>query len=57
MYTVVIYNHYLRSPSAVVGPFNSKSEATQWMNEKDCKLWSDEAMAVHQLLPSHLVLQ
>jgi carbamate kinase len=57
MYLVVIYNHYLHSPSAVVGPFNSKQEATAWMNEKDCKLSSDESMAVHSVTPSHLVLQ
>lgn len=56
-YVVVIYNHYMHSPSAVVGPFNTRSEATEWMNVKDQKLSTDESMAVHSVTASHLVLQ
>jgi hypothetical protein len=55
-YTVVIYNHYLRCPSAVVGPFNTKAEAQAWMEEKDQKLTKDEAMAIHSLIDKDLIL-
>lgn len=55
-FTVVIYNHYLHSPSAVVGPFTTRDDAVAWMNAKDEKLSKDESMAVHVMIDRNLIL-
>jgi len=34
-YYVICNNKFLGNASALIGPFNTKDEATSWANEKD----------------------